>query len=136
MRGHQTTNHAGYVEFETVVPGWELVSVPPAPTVVRRATHVHVKVFQEHKVATTQLYFPDEFLDELYASVDPYETHRVSTVPGVARSFDRIRNGADGIFIADQSKPMEIRREGDGIFARATIGLVTGGSRGVPSLFR
>jgi protocatechuate 3,4-dioxygenase beta subunit len=104
--------------------------------VVLRATHIHVKVFQEHKVATTQLYFPDEFLHELYASVDPYTTHRTSTAPGVRRSFDRIRNGEDRNFVADQSKPMEIRREGNGIFAQATIGIVTLGSRGVPSLFR
>jgi protocatechuate 3,4-dioxygenase beta subunit len=136
MRGHQVTDQDGYVEFETIVPGWELVSVPPAPNVVRRATHVHVKVFQEHKVATTQLYFPDEFLDELYATVDPYRTHRTGTVPGVARSFERIRNGEDQLFVADQSKPMEIRREGDGVFARATIGIVTLGLRGVPTLFR
>ena len=41
------------VEFDSVVPGWEV-----GRNVVR-ATHVHVKVFHENKVATTQLYFPD-----------------------------------------------------------------------------
>jgi protocatechuate 3,4-dioxygenase beta subunit len=136
MRGHQVTDGEGYVEFDTVVPGWELVSVPPAPSVVLRATHIHVKVFQEHKVATTQLYFPDDLLDELYTSVDPYRTRRTRTVPGVERSFERIRNGEDSIFVADHSRPMEVRREGAGIFARATIGLVTVGSRGAPPLFR
>jgi protocatechuate 3,4-dioxygenase beta subunit len=136
MRGHQATDSAGYVEFETVVPGWELVGVPPPRNVVLRATHIHVKVFQEHKVATTQLYLPDRFLDELYVSADPYRTHRKMTAPGVAGSFERIRNTQDRIFIEDQSKPMEMRREGDGIFAEATIGIVSLGSRGVPSLFR
>ncbi len=28
MRGHQLSNRDGYVEFDTVVPGWELVGVP------------------------------------------------------------------------------------------------------------
>jgi protocatechuate 3,4-dioxygenase beta subunit len=136
MRGHQVTNRDGWVEFETVVPGWELVSVPQPANVVLRATHIHVKVFQEHKVATTQLYLADQFLDELYASVEPYRTHRQQTAPRLGRSYERIRNGEDGIFVADQSKPMEVRREGDGVFAQATIGLVTLGSRGVASLFR
>ena len=136
MRGHQVTNSAGYVEFETVVPGWELVSVPPPVNVVVRATHIHVKVFQENKVATTQLYLPDELLDELYASVDPYKTHRKMTAPGLGRSVERVRNREDRVFIADQSKPLEVRRTGDGIFAVATIGINTLGSRGLPSLFR
>jgi protocatechuate 3,4-dioxygenase beta subunit len=136
MRGHQITNREGYVEFKTVVPGWEIVGVPPPENVFLRTTHIHVKVFREHKVATSQLYFPDKFLDELYASVDPYRMHRKMTAPGLGRSFDRIRNGEDAIFLDDKSKPLEIRREGDGIFAHATIGIVASGSHAVPSLFR
>ena len=136
MRGHQVTNREGYVEFNTVVPGWEIVGAPPPENVFLRTTHIHVKVFREHKVATSQLYFPDEFLDELYGSVDPYRTHRKMTAPGLGRAFDRIRNGADAIFLDDKSKPLEIRREGAGIFAHATIGIVASGSHRVRSLFR
>jgi len=136
MRGHQLTNSAGYVEFDTVVPGWELVGVPPPQSQVLRATHIHVKVFHEHKIVTTQLYLPDPFLDELYASVDPYRTHRKMTAPGLKGSFERIRNTEDGIFLADRSKPMQVQRESGGIFAQATIGIVTLGSRGIGSLFR
>jgi protocatechuate 3,4-dioxygenase beta subunit len=136
MRGHQITNRDGYVEFASVVPGWEIVAVPPPENVFLRTTHIHVKIFREHKVATTQLYLPDEFLDELYASVDPYRKHRQMTAPGLGRYFDRIRNGQDAIFNDEKSKPLEIRREGAGIFAHATIGIVASGSHGVRSLFR
>ena len=136
MRGHQATDKSGYIDFDTVVPGWELIGDPQPAHVVVRATHIHVKVFQENKVATTQLYLPDWFLDELYASVDPYRTHRKMTSPVMAQAYERTSNGDDKIFLEDQSKPMEIRREGDGIFAQATIGINTLGSRGVPSLFR
>ncbi len=136
MRGHQVTDRDGYVEFDTVVPGWELVSVPPPANMVVRATHIHVKVFQEDNVVTTQLYLPDEFLDGLYASVEPYRTHRVMTAPRLQQAVGRIHNGEDHIFVREQSKPLEIRREGTGVFAQATIGVVTLGSRGLPSLFR
>lgn len=135
MRGHQIANRDGYVEFETVVPGWELVSVPPND-VVLRATHIHVKLFHENKVATTQLYLPDDFLDELYTSAEPYKSHRKMTAPSLVRAYDRIRNTEDRVFLGDGSTPMKIQRERDGVFAQATIGLVTLGARGVPSLFR
>jgi protocatechuate 3,4-dioxygenase beta subunit len=130
MRGHQVTGASGQVEFDSVVPGWEV-----GRNVVR-ATHVHVKVFHENKVATTQLYVPDEFLDELYAGVDPYRTHQQMTVPGAGRFFNRIRNGEDAGFLADQSKPMSIRREANLVTAETTIGITTLGSLGVAPLFR
>jgi protocatechuate 3,4-dioxygenase beta subunit len=124
------------VEFDTVVPGWELVTVPPPLNVVIRTTHIHVKVFHENQVLTAQLYFPDEFIDELYASVDPYRNNHQMTAPGADRSFDRIRNGEDRVFLAEQSAPMQIERQGDVVVAQATIGVVSVGARGVEPLFR
>jgi hypothetical protein len=97
---------------------------------------VHVKVFHENKVLTTQLYFPDQFLDQLYADVDPYRTHRQMTTPGTGRLLDRLRNEEDGGFLADQSKPMTLGREGNVATAEATIGVATLGSLGVAPLFR
>jgi len=85
MRGHQVTDASGQVEFDSVVPGWEI-----GRNVVR-ATHVHVKVFHENKVITTQLYFPNQFLDDLYVNVDPYRTHQQMTAPG-GKLSNRIRN--------------------------------------------
>ena len=92
MRGHQVTDATGQVEFDSVVPGWEIGRN------VARATHVHVKVFHENKVVTAQLYFPNQFLDELYANVDPYRTHQQMTAPGTERLVNRLRNEEDGGF--------------------------------------
>jgi protocatechuate 3,4-dioxygenase beta subunit len=136
LRGHQLTDAAGYVEFQTIVPGWELVSVPPPRNAVVRATHIHVRVFHERQVTTTQLYFPDEYLDGLYLNVDPYRTHRKMSAPGAPGEFDRLRNGQDSAFLTDQSKPMQIQQAASGISAEATIGLVTLGTRGIAPLFR
>jgi protocatechuate 3,4-dioxygenase beta subunit len=135
MRGHQVTDADGRVEFNTVVPGWELVKAPPPLDVAVRTTHIHLKVFHEHKVTTAQLYFPDDLLDQLYASTDPYRTHRQMTAPGLNRMVDRIRNGEDPLFGAEQ--PMPVEKQGDVIVARATIGLVTmGTTQGARTLFR
>jgi hypothetical protein len=46
MRGHQVADATGMVEFNSVVPGWEIGRN------VARTTHVHVKVFHENKVVT------------------------------------------------------------------------------------
>lgn len=88
------------------------------------------------KIATTQLYFPDEFIDELYAGADPYRRHLQRKVPGAERILNRLRNEDDGGYLADQSTPMPIRREADVVIAEATIGIVTLGSFGVAPLFR
>jgi protocatechuate 3,4-dioxygenase beta subunit len=130
MRGHQVTDATGQVEFDSVTPGWEIGRN------VARATHVHVKVFHENKVVTAQLYLPNEFLDELYATVDPYRTHKQMTAPGTERLVNRLRNEDDAGFLADQSTPMPIRREANVVTAEATIGITTLGSLGVAPLFR
>jgi len=136
LRGHQLTDAAGYVEFDTIVPGWELVAVPGPQNALLRATHIHIKVFHERQVATTQLYFPNDYLDELYSNVDPYRTHQKMGAPGATGEFERQRNEQDGAFLADQSKPLEVKRVANGIAAEATIGLVTLGTRGIAPLFR
>jgi protocatechuate 3,4-dioxygenase beta subunit len=136
LRGHQITDAAGYVEFDTVAPGWEVMLAPVPGGAVVRTSHIHVKVFHESKIVTTQLYFPDTFLDELYASVDPYRTHREMKVPGGPRPFVRVRNGEDRQFVGDASTPLAIERVGNGIAAQANIGVATIGSLGVSSRFR
>ncbi|MEP7312985.1 MAG: hypothetical protein ABI859_10405, partial [Pseudomonadota bacterium] len=137
LRGHQVAGLDGRVEFDTVVPGWELVKAPPPINVGVRATHIHVKVFNDHKVATTQLYFADEFLEQLYKEVDPYRAHRQMTVPELkGRMVDRIRNGDDPVFNMDMSKPLAVERKGDVLVAEATIGVATIGNMGTKTLFR
>lgn len=57
LRGAQTADDEGEVEFLTIYPGWY------AP----RAVHVHVKVhLGGNELLTTQLYFPDDLTDEIH----------------------------------------------------------------------
>ena len=89
------------------------------------------------KVVTTQLYFADEFLAQLYKEVDPYRTHRQMTVPELkGRIVDRIRNDDDPVFKMDMSKPLTVERKGDVLVAEATIGIATIGNMGTRTLFR
>jgi protocatechuate 3,4-dioxygenase beta subunit len=137
MRGHQVTGRDGRVEFDTVVPGWELVTAPPPLNLIVRATHIHVQVFHDHKIATAQVYFPDELLDQLYKEADPYRMHRQMTVPGLkGRMIDRVRNGGDPMFTSDNTKPLNVVRKGDGLVAEATIGIAAIGTLGTKTLFR
>jgi protocatechuate 3,4-dioxygenase beta subunit len=137
LRGHQITDESGYVEFDTVVPGWELVPAPEPLKVLRRTTHIHVKVFHERQVVTTQLYLPDPLLDELYAGVEPYKSHRQMTAPGLDRYYERVRNHEDLIFPTDQARPLEVERSAKGLFAKAIIGFAgTMGNRGYSSRWK
>jgi protocatechuate 3,4-dioxygenase beta subunit len=66
LRGGQVTNDQGLVEFETIFPGW----YDP------RLTHIHVKVSRDGETfLTTQLYFPDELVTDIYANHPDYKDH-------------------------------------------------------------
>ena len=69
LRGAQRVNAAGWTMFETIVPGWYEPRIP----------HVHVKVFANGKsYLTTQLYFPQPLVDELYGEHPAYAAHSLS----------------------------------------------------------
>jgi protocatechuate 3,4-dioxygenase beta subunit len=136
LRGHQITDDAGYVEFDTIVPGWEIVQAPPPVVVARRTTHVHVKVFHGREMLTTQLFFPDKLIDDLYANVAPYNSHRLLTAPGLTRSYERMRNTQDLFYTSSQSHPMAVTRENGALVAKATVGLASQGNRGLKNYFR
>jgi len=66
MRGGQVTDANGRVAFETVFPGW----YDP------RVTHIHAKVSRDGKTfLTTQLYFPDEMVSDIYANHPDYNDY-------------------------------------------------------------
>lgn len=137
LRGHQTTDDTGYVEFDIVVPGWEIVPMPPPVNVFRRTSHIHVKVFHERQILATQLYLPDALLDHLYSNVHPYKEHRRMTVPGIAGYFDRIRNRDDVNFSTSRSRPLAIERTSTGLSASAVVGFAGSmGTRGLPSRWK
>lgn len=62
LRGAQTVDGAGMVEFRTIYPGWY-----PGRTV-----HIHVIVRTTDALYTSQLYFPDDLSDDVLASA-PYD---------------------------------------------------------------
>lgn len=136
LRGHQITDEKGYVEFETIVPGWEVIAVPPPVIVGARTTHIHVKVYHGRDVLTAQLYFPDPLLDHLFADVEPYKSHTMMTAPGLPKSYPRVRNAQDRLFLVDKSEPMTVERVNGVLTAKATIGMISQGNRGIAPLFR
>jgi protocatechuate 3,4-dioxygenase beta subunit len=105
LRGIQLTDAAGGVRFRTIYPGWYGGRTP----------HVHVKLRVDAKVATTQLYFPDEVTDAVYARA-PYDRHpnRDTT-----NATDRFLNQ-----VVDKSVVMwAMERDADGYVASATVAL-------------
>jgi protocatechuate 3,4-dioxygenase beta subunit len=102
LRGRQTTDAGGMVEFHTIYPGWY-----PGRTV-----HIHVMVHLVDVVLTTQLYFPDDLTDRVLAAV-PYGAR-----PGRDTS-----NATDDIFpTGGDPAVVDITPNGDGY--RAAIRLV------------
>jgi protocatechuate 3,4-dioxygenase beta subunit len=136
LRGHQISDEKGYVEFDTVVPGWEIVAAAAPVLVARRTTHIHVKVFHERQLLTTQLFFPDPLIDQIYADMEPYKSHVTLTAPGLDRSYARIRNGDDRFFNEMAAKPMVVERINGVLTATAVLGLLAQGNRGFAPYFR
>jgi protocatechuate 3,4-dioxygenase beta subunit len=136
MRGHQVTDEKGYVEFDTIVPGWEIVAAAPPVKVAMRTTHIHVKAFHEREVLTTQLYLPDPLIDQLYADVEPYKSHRFLNAPGLDHAYERIRNGQDRFFNEAKAQPMTVERVNGVLVAKATLGVISQGERGFRTLWR
>ena len=77
LRGYQTTDSNGNVEFLTIYPGWYQ----------GRTVHIHFKVRNSNQEFTSQLYFNDGITDQVYAQ-SPYASRGQRTE----------RNEQDGIF--------------------------------------
>ncbi|WP_263971011.1 intradiol ring-cleavage dioxygenase [Leptolyngbya sp. NIES-2104] len=77
LRGYQTTDSNGTVEFLTIYPGWYQ----------GRTVHIHFKVRNANQEFTSQLYFDDVLTDQVQAQ-SPYTSKEQRTV----------RNDRDGIF--------------------------------------
>jgi protocatechuate 3,4-dioxygenase beta subunit len=94
LRGRQSTDGAGDVEFRTIHPGWY-----PGRTV-----HVHLTVHTATGHCTTQLYFPEALTAEVFAR-DPYRPHGLPdtthATDGIFATGGRpavldVRDGVDG----------------------------------------
>ena len=59
MRGIQTANAEGILEFQTIYPGWY----------GGRAVHIHTRVWvDDREVLTAQLYFDEAYTEEIFAT--------------------------------------------------------------------
>ena len=104
LRGTQTTDGNGLVEFETVYPGWY-----PG-----RTTHIHFKAYtDEESLISSQLYFPDDITDSVYLT-EPYS----------ARGTRRTTNQNDLLLMdnpANQALLGHVERNEDGFVVSLTI---------------
>jgi protocatechuate 3,4-dioxygenase beta subunit len=108
LRGNQTTDSTGKVQFTTVYPGWYQ----------GRAVHIHFKIRTAASAGaarefTSQLFFDDALTDEVHAQ-PPYSQKGPRTV----------RNSGDGIFRGSGDKLLlDTRKSGSGYAAAFDIGL-------------
>lgn len=100
LRGTQLTNADGRVTFRTIYPSWYAGRTP----------HVHFKVFLGgREVVASQVFFPEDFNEEVFASYDPYRERRArrrtfnsndrflqGSVEGVFCDIERVAGPAEG----------------------------------------
>ncbi|MCY1143077.1 hypothetical protein OWR29_34210 [Actinoplanes sp. Pm04-4] len=95
LRGAQTTDADGRVEFRTIVPGWY----------TPRTLHIHVRVSRGGRsLLTTELYFPDEFAAEIQAQA-PYARRGRSPFINANDIEIRLAKGSPGSWLTISSTP-------------------------------
>ena len=110
LRGTQLTNQDGQVDFRTIYPSWYGGRTP----------HVHFKVFLGgDEAVASQLFFPDEFNNEVFAEWEPYS----------ARSERRRTFNADDSFLRGgrvEGAFCEVERIEGGYRANVTVAVQQG----------
>jgi protocatechuate 3,4-dioxygenase beta subunit len=115
-RGTQVADNDGFVEFDTVLPGWY------AP----RTPHVHVRVSIPQDPAqpsgparhalTNQVYFPDDLLAEQFSREEPYARRGASPYTNLNDAVIHESEGADGGFL-------RMTRTGEGFLGTITLAI-------------
>ncbi len=92
LRGLQSTDVAGYVEFQTIVPGWY----------TPRTLHIHARVCIDGAAALgTELYFPDDFATRIQ-SLPPYAARGLGPYRNNTDIEIRLANGSPGSWLSVQ----------------------------------
>ena len=78
LRGVQQTDASGWVNFNTIFPGWY-----PG-----RTTHIHVAV---RDAVTTQIYFDDALVDLVYSQFEPYSARGPRDTTNATDNFARLQ---------------------------------------------
>ena len=107
LRGYQTTDSGGNVQFTTIYPGWYQ----------GRAVHIHFKIRTPATNAsydfTSQFFFDDSFTDQVYAQA-PYSQ----------KGSGRLRDSGDSIYTGGGDKLLlPVTKSGSGYAAAFAIGL-------------
>jgi protocatechuate 3,4-dioxygenase beta subunit len=104
LRGYQTTDANGRVEFTTIYPGWYQ----------GRATHIHFKVRKGNLAFTSQWFFDDALSDQVQSS----SAYASKGVKG------RLQNSADGIYRqAGDVMVLDVKQDGEAYAATFDIGM-------------
>jgi protocatechuate 3,4-dioxygenase beta subunit len=115
-RGVQFTDASGFVEFETIVPGWYIPRTPHIHVRVSMPGSAEVAIEDERVVLTNQVYFPDEITAPLFATRAPYKGRGPSPYTNTNDSVIHASEGADGGYL-------HVTREGDGFLGTITLGV-------------
>lgn len=107
LRGTQMTNGNGQVTFQTLYPGWYR----------GRTVHIHMKVHVGgNQIHTTQLFFDDDFTDQVYEANEPY----------AARNNRDLLNSDDGIYRGGgEATTLSVTETGQVYAATLVVGVQT-----------
>ncbi|MEU4163426.1 hypothetical protein [Actinoplanes sp. NPDC026670] len=95
LRGQQSTDRDGHVEFRTIVPGWY----------TPRTLHIHVRVSLDGEpLLGTELYFPDGFAAHIQ-TLPPYAARGLSPYVNAHDIEIRIADGSPGSWPTIQPTP-------------------------------
>lgn len=100
LRGYQTTDAAGVVEFTTIYPGWYS----------GRTVHIHFKIRVDDTEFTSQLYFDEDVTADVFAQ-DPYNS----------RGAPDTTNARDNIY--NDETLLNLSADGDGYLATFDVAL-------------
>jgi len=103
LRGYQTTNASGQVQFTTIYPGWYQ----------GRAVHIHFKIRTTTSEFTSQLFFEDALNTQVFAQ-SPYSQKGTQGI---------MRNAADGIY--NSQLLLSVTKSGNAYAATFDIGLAS-----------
>jgi protocatechuate 3,4-dioxygenase beta subunit len=103
LRGFQTTDASGNVQFTTIYPGWYQ----------GRAVHIHFKIRTTTSEFTSQLFFDDTLNTQIFAAA-PYSQKGTAGI---------MKNAADGIYKSQLL--LSVTKSGNAYVATFDIGLAS-----------
>ena len=105
LRGIQTSDPDGIVEFQTIYPGWYR----------GRTTHIHFKVHLGNQtLVTAQLYFAESISSTIYTTVSPYSSRGTKDTSNTGDGI--YRDGGDQLLV-------QVQPDGSGYFGTVTLSI-------------